>query len=165
VEEGVDRGDVDNRPFALLEHLGDGGAGCAQGGEEVELQRALEVGVADRKEAVEPHLHPADVVKEHIDSAVPLDCLADEPLGAARLDQIHLDRGDTVDPPQRVDGKRAGDDARTLRSESAHDGQPDPLAAAGHNRDLSFQLKVHDSRRSQNGSSPKPLSRSEHEPD
>ena len=80
VEEGVDRGDVDNRAASLVDHVRDGRAGRAKRGEEVELEGALEVVVAHLEEAVQSQLDAADVVHEHVDSAVPLDRLLDEPL-------------------------------------------------------------------------------------
>ena len=70
----------------------DGRAGGAQGGEEVQLQRALEVVVADRQEAVEPQPHAADVVDEHVEPAVPSIAVRDQALGAVGRDEVDRDR-------------------------------------------------------------------------
>jgi hypothetical protein len=72
---------------------------------------------------------------------VPVHRLADKTLGAARLDQVHLDRRDTLDLAQRVDRERPPPPEPLVR-ERAHDGQFDPLGSAGDDRDLSRQLKI-----------------------
>ena len=79
-------------PASLLEHRRDGRARRPQRGEEVDLQRRLEVGVAGREESVEAQVHRADVVDEHVDAAVALDRVGDEPFGPAGLREVDLQR-------------------------------------------------------------------------
>ena len=88
-------------------------------------------------------LDAADVVHEHVDAAVPLDRLLDEPLRAAWLDEVYRDGGHAVDPFERVDSERTADDLHSLGDEGVDDGQADALAGAGDDGDLAVELEIH----------------------
>ena len=74
---------------------------------------------------------------------MPVDRLADEALGPAGVHQVDRDGRDTFDAVERVHRARAGDDQDALGRQGPHDGEPDPLARAGHDCDLSGELEVH----------------------
>ena len=99
--------------------------------------------VSDLEEAVCPEFHAADVVDEDVDLAVPVDGLAHQPLGAAGLDQVDLDRRDVVEAGQAVDRERARDDVRALGRQQPHHRQADPFAGAGDDSHFLVQLEVH----------------------
>jgi hypothetical protein len=115
----------------------------AQRREEVELERGLEVGVADVHEAVEAQLHAADVVDQHVEPAVLLDGVVDEPGRAFGIDQIDGEGLDAFEAVQGRHGARPGDDVRALGGELVGHGQADALARPGDHRDLAGQLQVH----------------------
>jgi hypothetical protein len=143
MEERVDRGDVDDRAFAALGHVGDGGARRAQGGEEVELQRCLEVGVGGAEEAVESQVDAAHVVDEDVDPAVQVHGMGDEPSGTVGFDQVDGQRRDALETLERADAARSGDDLGALRGQLARHGQADALARTGDHDDLVVEFEVH----------------------
>jgi hypothetical protein len=72
-----------------------------------------------------------------------LDCLAEETLGAIRVDEIHRDGGDPIDSFHGVNRARSGHDVRSLCGKRAHDRQSDALATAGYDGNLLVQFEVH----------------------
>ena len=130
-------------PSPCAHHRGDGGARRAQRREEVELERGLEVGVADGEEAVEAQLHAAHVVDQHVEAAVLLDGVADQPGRTLGVGEVDGEGRDAIEPLEGRDGARAGDDVRSLGGELAGHGHTDALARAGDDRDLARQFQVH----------------------
>jgi hypothetical protein len=110
---------------------------------EVDLHRGLEVGIRERQEAVEVDVRRADVVDQHVDLAVALDRMRDQPARAFGVGQIDRQRGDVLEPFQRADRARAGDDERALGDELLDDRQADALARSGDDGDAVGQFKVH----------------------
>jgi hypothetical protein len=143
MEERVDRGDVDDCAAALVDHRGDGRAGRAQCGEEVQLEGELEVLVTHLEETFESELDAADVVHEHVDTAVPVDRLRDEALRPAGFDEVGCDGGHAVDSFQRVDSQRAAHDPHPFSDERMDDGEADSLAGASDDGDLAVESELH----------------------
>jgi hypothetical protein len=121
LEEGIDGDDVDHRSLTTEKHRRNRHARCAHVSKEVELQRRLEVGIADLEEPVEPKTHPTHVVDEDIDASAPLDRLAHELLRPARLGQFHRNRAEPFHAGKRIDREGSGNDFGPFRDESAYD--------------------------------------------
>src|ERR1700733_108607 len=94
LEKRIDGGDVDDRPAALGDHLGQGGPAGPQGDEEVQLHRPGEVVVAGAEEAPGAHADGADVVDEHVEPAVFPGGVPDQPGGAVGGGQVDGYRAD-----------------------------------------------------------------------
>ena len=100
LEEGIDRGDVDDRTRACLDHRRQRRTGRPQGDEEVHLQRPLELLVAGAEEAVEALFDGADVVDEDVDAAALLEGPADQVRPGRPPRQVARDRGHAARSPR-----------------------------------------------------------------
>jgi hypothetical protein len=85
----------------------------------------------------------ADVVDEHVDAPVELDRPGDQAGRPIGLGEVHGDRRDAVDPLERLDTARSGDDDRALRRELSDHGQADALARTRDDGDLVGQFEIH----------------------
>jgi hypothetical protein len=74
----VHRADGHDRRRDAFEQVRQRGAAGADGGQEVDRQRRVPVGVGDRQETADPGLHRADVVDQDVDTTEACDRLLDE---------------------------------------------------------------------------------------
>jgi hypothetical protein len=120
-------------------------AACgAEGGEKVQLERRLEVGVGDAHEAVDARMHAADVVDEHVDAPVYLDRVCDEPRRPVGVEEVDRVGAHAVYPVERLGATSTSHDEGSFARELTHHGQSDALARAGDDRDLVAQFQIHD---------------------
>jgi hypothetical protein len=127
----------------VVDHVGERGAGGAQGDEEVEPHGPLEVVVGELEEAVEAQPHGADVVDEDVEPAVVVDRPLDQLRWGARLAEIGGHSGDAVQPVQRLGAAGARDHAGALLGQPLGNRQADAGAGTRHYGHPVGEVEVH----------------------
>jgi hypothetical protein len=111
-------------------------SGGAQPGVEVHLHRPFEFLVAGAQEAIEADADRSDVVGQHVDAAVLVECALDEERRALRRGEVDRYRGDPVQWVEVVGAERSGDNVHAFGEERSGDGEADAFVGSGHDGDV-----------------------------
>ena len=128
------RGSIDDGAATLRDHDRDDVAAAQEHAFEIVVDLPVEILFRHFRHAA--RRRAADIVDEHVDPPVLLECSIDKPRRSGRVDEVDGVAADTLELFQRLDRERARDHVRAFGGQRTCDRQTDALACSGYDGNL-----------------------------